>query len=343
MQKLPFDYIALKNWFLQTKRSFPWRDEPTPYVVWISEIMLQQTQASVVVDYFYRWMERFPTIEALAAASIEEVVKTWEGLGYYSRARHLHHSAQFLVDHYGGKLPSSREKLAQVKGLGPYTIGAILSFAFHQKAAAVDGNAIRVLSRYFAIQEDIQQKATLKRIWEIAENILPDRQPWVVVEAIIELGATLCKRDPHCKKCPLRTGCSAYRLGLQQELPKKKKKVEITALIRTVFVVIHDHEILLRKGKEGEIMADLYEFPYVEHNEKEFPFAFGAQKVHNLDPVKHSFTRYKATLYPSLWKALEKEELVGYEWISWHSIHRYPFSSGHKKILKELEHAHFTY
>lgn len=342
MQKLPLDTEALKSWFQKEKRPLPWRECPTPYAVWISEIMLQQTQVSVVKDYFLRWMERFPTIESLASASQDEVIKMWEGLGYYSRARHLHQGAQFLVDHYGGQLPSTHEELSEIKGLGPYTIGAILSFAFHKKAAAVDGNVIRVLTRYFAIMDDIQQSSTKKNIWQIAEKILPDSDPWVIAEALIELGATICKREPSCGKCPLQKDCAARLKGLQQELPKKGKKVEITSLFRNVFVIVYEGKVLLQRGREGKVMAGLYEFPYADRMEKGFPFPFSAKKIAVLNEVEHHFTRYKVTLYPALWKALERIELPDYDWISWQKIKQYPFSSGHRRILKDLEHGHFT-
>ena len=343
MQKLPFDTDALKSWFQNSKRDLPWRDCPTPYAVWVSEIMLQQTQVSVVKDYYLRWMVRFPTVESLASATIAEVIKMWEGLGYYSRARHLHSAAQFLMDNYRGMLPSSKEELAEVKGLGPYTIGAILSFAFHQKAAAVDGNVIRVLTRYFAIEDDVQQTGTMKKIWEIAEQVLPEEESWLVVEGLIELGATVCKRQPICGECPMRLGCSAYRQGIQQQLPKKGKKVEITSLSRNVFVIIYNDELLVKKGKEGKVMADLYEFPYSDRKKKGFPLPIAAKKIKYLSEVEHRFTRYKVTLHPTLWKAIERFELPDYDWISWQKLKQYPFSSGHRRILKELEHAHFTY
>ncbi len=335
MKKVPFDSEALKTWFLSSRRDLPWRKSPDPYAVWVSEIMLQQTQVAVVKEYYLRWMARFPTIADLAAAPIKEIIKMWEGLGYYSRARNLHEAAQFLVDHYGAAMPSSREELAQIRGLGPYTIGAILSFAFHQRAAAVDGNTIRVLARYFGIEEEIEKSSTLKKIWAIAEEILPEKEPWLVVEGLIELGAVICKRDPDCMACPLREKCVAYGQGLQDVLPKKGKKVEITLLSRQVFVIRYENELLVKQGEEGKVMADLYEFPYFE--KKHFPFSFSATKLKALPQVNHSFTRYRVKLFPTLWKALEKIEVPNYEWISWEELQKHPFSSGHKKILKLLE------
>ena len=276
MKKFPFEFEILKSWFQFSQRDLPWRKKTDPYAVWVSEIMLQQTQVSVVKEYYLRWMSRFPTIAALAAAPLEEVIKMWEGLGYYSRARNLHNAALFIMDKYGGKLPASREELSQVKGLGPYTIGAILSFAFHQRAAAVDGNTIRVLCRYYGIFEEIQKSSTLKKIWKIAEEILPREEPWLVVEGLIELGATICKRDPHCTLCPLQDKCVANNYGFQRLLPKKGKKVEMTFLSRQVFVIAFEAELLVKKGQAGKLMADPHEFPYDDRAGKEngFPFLF---------------------------------------------------------------------
>jgi A/G-specific adenine glycosylase len=359
MKKFPFEVNSLKNWFQSTRRDLPWRKTSDPYAIWVSEIMLQQTQVSVVKDYYLRWMAHFPTVAALASASLEEVIKMWEGLGYYSRARNLHEAARFLVENYAGDLPSSKEALAEVKGLGPYMIGAILSFAFHQKAAAVDGNAIRVLTRYYGIVDDVQKSGPRKKIWEIAEGILPEQEPWLVVEGLIELGATICKREPTCLICPLREKCSAYRQGVQRELPKKGKKVEITSLLRRVFVIAYGQELLVKKAERGKVMADLYEFPYFEEVVKDqyrpevfsaklgatarlsdknsFPFSFAAQKIKTLPVVEHSFTRFRAKLYPTLWTAFDRADVLDHDWISLQEIEKYPFSSGHKKILNHLE------
>lgn len=345
MQNFPFEAEKLKVWFRREARDLPWRRAPTPYAVWISEVMLQQTQVSVVEGYFRRWMERFPTVEALAGASLEEVIKVWEGLGYYSRARHLHAAAQVLVKEYGGDLPSTREELSGIRGLGPYTVGAILSFAFRQKAAAVDGNVVRVLSRYFHIAEDVQRSSAQKKIREIAEGILPEEEPWLVAEGLIELGATVCKKDPQCWHCPIQSGCVAFALGVQGELPKKGKKIAITQLTRHVFVVVHGQEVLVRKGETGKVMADLYEFPYAEGEVKSLAFIPTAKKMKSLAEVEHSFTRYRVKLLSTLWRAEEKVEVEGHTWVPFNGIDRYPFSSGHRKILEGLrrDDAHITH
>lgn len=342
MQNFPFDPVPIKTWFLEVKRDLPWRENPTPYAVWVSEIMLQQTQVSVVMGYFLRWMTRFPTIETLAAASQEEVIKMWEGLGYYSRARNLHAAAKTIVAEYNGQLPATEADLSKIQGIGPYTRGAILSFAFRKKAAAVDGNVIRVLTRYFGICDDVHKSATVKKIWQIAKAILPDEEPWLCVEGLIELGATVCKREARCWACPIAEGCTAFREGLQSRLPKNHKKRDSTSLVRAVFVIVHEGHFLLRKAEEGKVMEGLYEFPYREGKDQEMPLKWSAKKIKNLPQVEHAFTRYKVRLYPALWQANERFVVDGHDWIFWKEMGLLPFSSGHRKILKMLEfdHAH---
>jgi A/G-specific adenine glycosylase len=341
------DSKSLIRWFEAEKRDFPWRENSSPYAVWVSEIMLQQTQAAVVIPYFERWMERFPTIKSLAEASLDAVIKEWEGLGYYSRARNLHQGAQYVLQHHEGILPRTREELEKIKGLGEYTIGAILSFAFHQKAAAVDGNVLRVLSRYFLIEDDISKPKTVKAIRQLAQEQLPDNQPWVVAEALIELGATLCGRKPNCIQCPLRGSCAAFSKGMAAALPIKSKKVKVEELRRAVAVIIRGNEILLRRGTAGEIMQDLHEFPYWQHDDHskdpqavahwiKKTFAIKA-RFHEVLPLEsHGFTRYRVRLEPFLFHAEEGEAPEGYRWHPVDTLHTLAFSSGHRRIIENL-------
>ncbi len=330
------DIGALKEWFLEERRDLPWRRAPTPYQVWISEVMLQQTQVSVVIPYYERWMLQFPTVQRLAAASLEEVIKAWEGLGYYSRARHLHETAKVLMERYGGELPRTSEELRQLKGFGHYTTGAILSFAYRQRAAAVDGNVLRVLARYFLIEEDIGLGTTQKRIRALAESLLPEKDPHIIMEALIELGAKVCKKKPLCSLCPVREHCLALRAGRAEELPVKKNQVETVFLKRDVAVVFHEDTLLLRKESAGKVMADLYEFPY------EKKFLFPMSLVLEMEPVRHSFTRFRVELFPRLWKASNKPHVEDYQWIPWQEAITLPFSSGHRRILKRV-YAYFTH
>jgi A/G-specific adenine glycosylase len=329
----------LRDWFLDHQRDLPWRENRVPYRVWISEVMLQQTQVAVVIPYFHRWMQKFPTARSLAEAPLEEVMKAWEGLGYYSRARNLHLAAQRIVAEHGGELPSDPEKLAELPGFGPYTVGAVLSFAFRQRAPAVDGNVIRVLSRYFASEVDASKRNHFE---ELARAVLPEEEPWVVMEGLIELGATVCQKKPRCRECPLKEECRAFRECKADLLPVKKKRAETIYLERQVAVIRWGDEVLVRQEKEAKVMAGLYEFPYASLEEN---FNMGLQliKLMSLPLVKHGFTRYDVTLYPSLYKAEEKLEITGFEWKTWNDLAKLPFSSGHRRILENLRNENFTH
>lgn len=338
----------LTEWFEDTKRDLPWRNAPTPYQVWVSEIMLQQTQVSVVLGYYEKWMQKFPTIEALASSSLDDVMKVWEGLGYYSRARNLHEGAKYVMGHFSGNLPSVGDELKKIKGLGPYTIGAILSFAFNKRAPAVDGNVIRVLSRYFFIEEDVCQSKTIEKLRGLTEQILPETRPWVAMEALIELGAMICLKKPTCFKCPIRLTCKAFIHGKAHLLPIKGTKTKITSLKRAVAVLTFKDEILIKKQEEKKIMAGLYEFPYVEGLElKTFlknELKINAEFQEELPQFKHSFTRFRAELFPSLWRVFEKKQVEGFEWINFSSAQKLPFSSGHRRIFNFLkQHEYFTH
>lgn len=343
MQK-KIDVEALRKWFLENARDFPWRQDRTPYKVWVSEMMLQQTQANVVVPYFIRWMEQFPTIEALAQADLDTVLKAWEGLGYYSRARFLHQGAQHILDNHQGIFPSDLVDLKQIKGIGTYTCGAILSLAFGKKIAAVDGNVIRVLARYYGISDDISKPTTVKMITSFAQEILPDRSPGEINEGLIELGATLCKKQkPQCGKCPIKKSCKAYLHGTVDKIPFKSSKVKITQISRTVLLIKFDNYYLVRRVKSGEIMSDLYEFPYFESAESldlvreiKRSFKLQVEPQQCFPEVKQSFTRYRATLFPQLFIAKQKPVISDYEWLTTSEMAQKAFSSGHRKILEGL-------
>jgi A/G-specific adenine glycosylase len=329
----------LRDWFLDRQRDLPWRENRTPYRVWISEVMLQQTQVAVVIPYFHRWMQKFPTLQSLALAPIEDVMKTWEGLGYYSRARNLHRAAQIVVTEHHGELPSTAEELGELPGFGSYTVGAVLSFAFQKKAAAVDGNVIRVLSRFFALEKEASQR---KHYEELALSILPEKEPWVVMEALIELGAQVCQKKARCNDCPLLDKCRAYREGKTDQLPIKKKRVETIYLERQVAVIQWKEEVLIRQEKGTKVMSGLYEFPYTSLRE-EFNIGLELIKIRILPLVKHSFTRYNVALYPTVYKTQEKRTIDGFEWKSWRELALLPFSSGHRRILEALKNEYFTH
>ncbi len=331
----------LNKWFLENRRDFPWRKDPTPYKVWISEVMLQQTRASVVVSYFETWMELFPDVQTLANAPIEKVIKAWEGLGYYERARNLHRGAKQILEQFQGEIPSIEEKLKTISGLGPYTIGAILSFGFKKRAAAVDGNVVRVLSRYFCIEENVCKLAVKRKITQGAKAILDPDEPWVTMEALIELGATICTPKPLCKICPLESNC----LGKEKAeyLPIKNETQKPTLLKRIVIWLEIDGKVLIKKEDRGKVMADLYQFPYFEMDEiwglkrieEEISRTFGFETVtmEKLPRVTHTFTRFKSELYPIRCLIKTFKEIPSHDWVKKEQLTELPFSSGHRRIL----------
>jgi A/G-specific adenine glycosylase len=316
---------VLNAWFMRHQRDLPWRKNPSAYAVWVSEIMLQQTQVSVVLPYFQKWMRLFPTVEALAAASRERVIKAWEGLGYYSRARNLHEGAKYLMQTHQGKLPKTKEELSKVKGIGPYTVGAILSFAFKEKAAAVDGNVMRVITRLFRIESEIERTETKREVEKRVLSLLGP-EPWITMEGLIELGALVCKKTPLCEECPLNKQC----LGKGLNLPNKKKPPQVTEVTKNIAVILVEGSVLVKKNKEG-LMADLFEFPLTEEVQ-----ALHLKSLKTLPPLTHSYTRYRATLFPEIFEIEGKVQIELCEWVPLRSVHLLPFSSGHKKILSFL-------
>lgn len=342
------DIEALKKWFKNDKRDLPWRKELSSYHIWVSEVMLQQTQVAVVIPYFLRWIERFPTIESLAEAPLAAVIKEWEGLGYYSRARNLHEGAKYILQHHAGTIPADADLLKKIKGIGDYTAGALLNFAFHKKAPAIDGNVTRVIARHSGIEDDISKSTTQKEIRRRVETLLPDREPWIVSEALIELGATICQKKPKCIECPLKINCHARLHAKTEQLPYKSTKITIKALHRAVAVMTCQDHLLLQKGEKGAIMHDLHEFPYFETTaegiEPEKLSKLIKQKM-GLDlhlkevfPIEnHSFTRYRVSLYPHHFEVSERKEIPGYRWISLSEVKELAFSSGHRRILNFIK------
>lgn len=281
-------------------------------------------------------MSLFPTIASLAAAPIERVIKAWEGLGYYSRARNLHVGARYVLEAYGGELPSTYNELIKVKGLGPYTVGAILSFAFKQRSAAVDGNVLRVLARYYGIEDPIDKRKTQREIQTRCFSILPKKEGWVIMEAIIELGALVCQKKASCHSCPLAEHCQANLLGKATQLPVKSKSEKTIHLYRHVGVIYSGEKLLIKMGEKGKVMEGLAEFPYCDREqdlEKELGISLTSKKP--LSQETHGFTKYKAFLFPHLYEA-QKIEITGHHWVPFKSVSALPFSSGHRRILAML-------
>ncbi|HZF16479.1 MAG TPA: A/G-specific adenine glycosylase [Steroidobacteraceae bacterium] len=304
---------ALLAWSAQHgRKNLPWQVHPTPYRVWVSEIMLQQTQVSTVIPYFERFMQRFADLAALAAAPVDEVLHLWSGLGYYARARNLHRAAQTIRDGHGGVFPTDIEAVTALPGIGRSTAGAILSLALGQRHAILDGNVKRVLSRYFLVEGVPSAAAVQKELWRLAEASTPPDQAATYTQAIMDLGATVCVRSrPLCLACPLAGDCAAHRAGRQNELPAPKRRA--SRRLREVWVVLActaDGRILLEHRPPVGIWGGLWGLP-------EFPTRavardwclqrFQNPNTRDWPAVRHSFTHFDLDLNPLIVRVRERD------------------------------------
>ena len=254
---------SILEWYDAGHRDLPWRRTKDPYSIWISEIMLQQTRAETVVSYYDRFLKKYPTVTALAEAEEAELLKAWEGLGYYSRARSLQKAAKVIVSEHHAQLPASVEALKALPGIGDYTSGAIASIAFGIPAAAVDGNVERVLCRYYAIEEEVGTPAVRRRVYDLAQALVPFDRPGAFANAMMEMGATLCTpRNPACLICPVRESCVGHVKGIAEKLPNKKKKKPQRVEKRAVLLVFFGNRVLVKRREEA-LLGGLYVFPDV--------------------------------------------------------------------------------
>ncbi len=252
----------LTTWYARHARSLPWRERSDAYAVWISEIMLQQTRVETVIPYFQRWMEHFPTVQALAAASEQDVLKLWEGLGYYSRARNLHQTARVVVSDYNGQFPSETDQLRKLPGIGRYTAGAIASIAFGRDEPVLDGNVRRVLARIFDISLPARSKVAEALFWELAEQLIPSGQASEFNQAVMDLGATICTpRSPNCPVCPVNDLCEANRLGIQDQRPVLEKRAPTPHLVVTAGVLRRGETIFLARRPSKGLLGGMWEYP----------------------------------------------------------------------------------
>lgn len=252
----------LLEWYWWAKRDLPWRKTSDPYHIWVSEVMLQQTQVKTVIPYYHNFLGRFPDLTSLASASLEEVLELWRGLGYYSRARRLWEGARFVLEKFEGKVPRDYLSLLEIPGVGEYTAGAIASFAFGECVPAVDGNVMRVVARFLAWKEAIEKVKTNRHFLEHLKGWQPMKYAGDFNQAVIELGATVCTpKSPKCEDCPLREGCQGLTVGTPLSYPVKRSKVRITEAIRPTLILIRRGEVLLKRRPQEGLLANLWEFP----------------------------------------------------------------------------------
>jgi A/G-specific adenine glycosylase len=342
---------ALLPWFSGHARDLPWRRMPhcrNPYAVHVSEIMLQQTQVKTVIPYWQRWMEALPDVATLAGARPDRVLKLWEGLGYYSRARNLQRAAQAIMADHGGRFPEAYDDILALPGIGRYTAGAISSIAFHSPRPIVDGNVIRVLTRLFGIDGDPRQRAVNDELWQLAEALVttagPDRCS-ALNQSLMELGALVCTpRQAQCEACPLRHLCVAHQTDRVGELPALPRRPRPTAQRFVAFVLEDEGRYLVRQRPAGAVNARLWEFPNVEARHGESPLdacrrllGRPAASLRPLLTVKHSITCYRITLesYRVTLPPGGEPGPAG-RWRSAAQLARLAFTSAHRRVLRRL-------
>ncbi len=349
----------LLRWYQANRADLPWRRDPTPYRVWLAEVMLQQTQVEAVIPYYQRFLRACPTIEALAAASLDEVLKLWEGLGYYSRARNLHRAARQILAEYDGVMPAEVEELLKLPGIGPYTAGAIASIAFGRAAPVLDGNVIRIFTRLLDLEADISQSATVKTLWGIAADWLPSHAVGDYNQALMELGQKICRpKNPLCPQCPLRADCRAYAASNQHVRPVRSRRAppphyDVTAgLIRDG----QGRLLIARRPLDG-LLGGLWEFPggkreagesLEECLQRELREELAIEvKVDSLfTVVGHAFTHFKITLHAFECRYLaalppysepQAIEVIDWAWATEAELARYSFGKADRQVIAELE------
>ena len=346
----------LRRWFASAARDLPWRRTRDPYAIWVSEIMLQQTQVKTVIPYWERWMKELPDVAALARASEDRVLKLWEGLGYYRRARFLRAGAQAVLDAHGGRFPERLEDILALPGIGRYTAGAIASIAFGLPAPILDGNVIRVLTRLQALPGDPKSKVLSARLWRDAEALVRaaarSGEPGAcsaLNQALMELGATVClPRNPRCGECPLAGECRARGAGRAEAYPQIPRRPEATARAFVVLVVVCGDRYCVRQRDVSDVNGGLWEFPSEERTESGASldpqsvgrrwFGDGLEEWRELGSVRHSITRFRMTQHAfaaRLKRMNRRAETVG-RWMSLAELDRLAFTAAHRRIARRL-------
>ncbi|MFJ8237541.1 A/G-specific adenine glycosylase [Ureibacillus sp. NPDC094379] len=340
---------SLVEWFHREKRDLPWRRTSDPYKIWVSEVMLQQTRVDTVIPYYNRFIDKYPTIETLAYAPQEELLKMWEGLGYYSRARNLQSGVKEVIEKYDGTVPNNRHDISKLKGVGPYTAGAILSIAYNKPEHAVDGNVMRVLSRVLNITDDIALPKTRKIFEKAVEELIDENDPGSFNQGIMDLGAMICTpTSPKCLLCPVREFCTAFNEGDPASLPVKSKKTKTKSEKYKVFVArTSDGQFLLEKRSEEGLLANMWQFPMIliEKNQepiKKFEQTYHLQISHTVDEdfltFKHVFSHLTWFMDCILVEVKREKDLPTHaQFFTLEQLEQYPMPVPMLKILNVLK------
>ena len=348
-----FPTSLLLNWWDTGHADLPWRRSRDPYQIWVSEIMLQQTQIATVIPYFERWMTRFPTVGSLAAAPLDEVLKLWEGLGYYSRARNLHAAAQVVAEEMAGTLPRTAEELVKLKGIGRYTAGAIASIAFDQSTPILDGNIIRVLSRLLDLPDDTTQTATKNKLWQVAGELVPQQRAGDFNQALMELGQKVClPANPNCAVCPVAAHCLARERNTQHERPvrpprKRTPHYDVAAGV----IYREDGKFLIAQRPLEGLLGGLWEFPGGKQENGESLEAALKREIdeelgveirpnHLITSVKHAFTHFRITLHAFhatfVAGTIQHLGVRDHAWVTLDELDRYAFGKADRKVIEAL-------
>jgi A/G-specific adenine glycosylase len=342
----------LLDWYRGAARTLPWRGQIDPYAIWVSEIMLQQTRVETVIPYYEKWMALFPSVKSLAQAPVQDVLKAWEGLGYYSRARNLHRAARLIVERFGGEVPREIEGLRSLPGVGRYTAGAIASIAFGQDEPVLDGNIRRVLARVFDVDLPARSPQGEARLWELAAAHLPKGQASDYNQAIMDLGATICTpRAPACLICPLIQICQARELGIQEERPVLEKKAAVPHYLVTAAILRRGGKVLIARRPENGLLGGLWEFPGGKQEEGEdLPaclrreideeLGVGIEVGEEFGVYQHAYTHFRVTLHAFSCtlcegepRAIQPSDLA---WVELDQLAEYPMGKIDRQISKDL-------
>jgi len=338
----------LLRWFEENKRDLPWRRTQDPYAVWVSEIMLQQTQVATVIPYYQKFLKSFPTLRHLAKANLSKVLKIWEGLGYYSRARNFHRASQIVLNHFHGKIPDTLKDLLSLPGIGRSTAGAILSFAFHKEAPILDGNAKRVLSRLFVVSGSPGGRETEQFLWKISESLIPKGYSNPFNQALMDLGSIICTpKYSQCPKCPLRHLCKGYLSGEPEIYPLRIIKKVIPHIAAVSAVIEKDRKVLLCQRPPKGLLGGLWEFPNWKIEEKrrtrlrlrlrntikkEIEMNVEVKKF--IGTFRQTFSHFKLTLH--VYHCQHLNGIVKGKWVPIRNLHLLPMSRIHRRIAEMI-------
>ncbi len=343
---------VLLDWYQDHHRDLPWRETSDPYRIWVSEVMLQQTQVATVLPYYHEFLIRFPNIARLASANLQEVLKAWEGMGYYARARNLHKAAGIVLAKNNGRLPKTWQDFRELPGVGDYIAAAVLSIAFDRPYAVVDGNVKRVISRFFAMEAPVNRPSSKNIYQQAASELLDPHQPGIYNQAMMELGAMICKpRNPGCTACPVKFGCLAYQSGRVADFPRKIKRKATPEYRIAVGIVFKNGRVLITRRKPEGLLGGLWEFPggkirkgemaetaCIREIKEEVNLTVGIDS--HLSHVRHAYTHFKIRMEVFCCSHVSgRVRLNGpadHRWIKLEQLQNYPFPKANHKFLSQL-------